>query len=267
MDMDIVDLQVKGHHIKAEFTQGAENPARVGVVFMGGFLADALDPHGKSEVIKSVSCARGFAFARFNYVAHGVRPETRSDGKLSDIAFRRMTDEACAAALATNMPNIVLAANEIGAGLMPYAAMKIHERSNARVKGMFGFAAVTPDVMYQGLVQQLGATGLAFLKGGHGAAVRIGSVSEDFPLSTEQFNDIDAHRYRHKEPRELPYQGYLTLVGGQDDPLGSSRFTNRIIRALRTKNAQSIVLKGMDHELDRDVVVTHFEQFLSSLRL
>jgi pimeloyl-ACP methyl ester carboxylesterase len=112
-----------------------------GVVFLCGFNSDMSGT--KAEALDAFCAARGHAFLRFDYFAHGV-----SSGDFADVTIGRLLGDTLAVIDKLTEGKLVLVGSSIGGWLMLLAARARPER----VKALIGIAAApdaTEDLMWQ----------------------------------------------------------------------------------------------------------------------
>ncbi len=111
-----------------------------GVVFLGGFMSDMTGT--KAEALDRFCAARGQAYLRFDYFAHGA-----SSGDFKDATIGRWIDDALAALDALTEGPQVLVGSSLGGWIMLLLARARPER----VKALVGIAAApdfTEDLMW-----------------------------------------------------------------------------------------------------------------------
>jgi pimeloyl-ACP methyl ester carboxylesterase len=207
-----------------------------GVVFLCGFNSDMSGT--KAEVLAAFCRARGNAFLRFDYFAHGV-----SSGDLADLTVGRMLGDTLAAIDKLTEGKLVLVGSSIGGWLMLLAALARPER----VKGLVGIAAApdaTEDLMWQRMNFELRED--VITKG----SVRVPSkYSETGYLITRKLVEEAREHLVMRAPLDIDRP--VRLLHGMEDPDVPFETSLTLADRLTGGDVQVTLVKDGDHRLSR----------------
>jgi pimeloyl-ACP methyl ester carboxylesterase len=214
-------------------------PGRMpGIVFLGGFMSDMTG--SKATALEAFCRARGQAFVRFDYFAHGA-----SSGEFADATVGRWKDDALAVIDALTEGPQVLVGSSIGGWVMLLAARERPER----VKALVGVAAApdaTEDLMWAQLPEPAQA---ALMRDGH---VRIPSeYDERGYLITRTLIEDGRHNLVLGAP--LPIACPVRLLHGVEDKDVPWQLSLRLAGRLASADVTITLVKGGDHRLSSDI--------------
>jgi pimeloyl-ACP methyl ester carboxylesterase len=208
-----------------------------GVVFLGGFMSDMTGT--KAMMLEAFCRARGQAFLRFDYFAHGA-----SSGDFAEATVGRWRDDAlCVLDRLTEGPQI-LVGSSIGGWVMLLAALTRPER----VAGLVGIAAApdaTEDLMWPRLSPDQRA-----------AIERDGEVR--IPSAYDPGGYLITQRLIEDGRRHLVLRGPLAiacpvrLLHGMQDPDVPWQTSLRLAERLAGRDVTVTLTPAGDHRLSSD---------------
>lgn len=207
-----------------------------GVVFLCGFNSDMSGT--KAQALDAFCAARGQAFLRFDYFAHGV-----SSGDFAEATIGRFLGDTLAAIDQLTQGKIVLVGSSIGGWLMLLAALARPER----VKALVGIAAApdaTEDLMWQRMPFDLREE--VITRG----AVRVPSRYDEkgYLITRKLVEEARAHLVmRAPIALECP----VRLLHGMMDPDVPCETSLALADRLRGSDVQVSLVKDGDHRLSR----------------
>jgi pimeloyl-ACP methyl ester carboxylesterase len=220
------------------------------VVFLCGFNSDMSGT--KAESLDAFCAARGHAFVRFDYFAHGV-----SSGDFGDVTIGHLLGDTLAVIDKLTEGKLVLVGSSIGGWLMLLAALARPER----VKALVGIAAApdaTEDLMWQRMPFELRED--VITKG----AVRVPSkYSEAGYLITRKLIEEARDRFVMRAP--LAIDQPVRLLHGMMDPDVPFETSLTLADRLSGGDVQVILVKDADHRLSRTQDIELLLRTLSSL--
>lgn len=207
-----------------------------GVVFLCGFNSDMSG--AKAEALDAFCAARGHAFLRFDYFAHGV-----SSGDFADVTIARLLDDTLAVIDKLTEGRLVLVGSSIGGWLMLLAALA----RPARVKALIGIAAApdaTEDLMWQRMPFELREDVITQ------GAVRVPSkYSEAGYLITRKLIEDGRDHLVMRAPLEIDRP--VRLLHGMQDPDVPFETSLTLADRLTGSDVQVSLVKDGDHRLSR----------------
>lgn len=207
-----------------------------GVVFLGGFMSDMTGT--KARTLDQFCRARGQAFLRFDYFAHGA-----SSGDFAAATVGRWKEDTLAALDQLTEGPQILVGSSLGGWLMLLAALARPER----VAGLIGVAAApdaTERLMWPRLPE---AARTAILTQG---AVRIPSAyAADGYLITRRLIEDGV---RHSLPDAIPVAVPVRLLHGMQDPDVPWQTSLDLAQRLASADVEVSLIKDGDHRLSRE---------------
>ena len=207
-----------------------ESPA---IVFLPGYMSDMAG--GKATALFESAASRGQACLLLDYSACGASPGDFAEGTLG-----RWCDEVVALVEARLEGPVVLVGSSMGGWLMLLAARRLGER----VAGLVGIAAA-PDFTDWGYDEGQKARLAA------GETLRLDNPygPEPTPVHPGFWSDGQA---RTQLDGEIPFDGPVRLLHGQEDADVPPEISLRLAKALRSSDVQVTFVKGGDHRLSRE---------------
>jgi pimeloyl-ACP methyl ester carboxylesterase len=207
-----------------------------GVVFLCGFNSDMSGT--KAASLDAFCAARGHAFLRFDYFAHGV-----SSGDFADVTIGRLLADTLAVIDKQTEGKLVLVGSSIGGWLMLLAALARPER----VKALIGIAAApdaTEDLMWQRMSFELRED--VITKG----AVRVPSKYSDsgYLITRKLIEEARGHLVM-RSPLEIDRP--VRLLHGMLDPDVPFETSLSLADRLTGSDVQVTLIKDGDHRLSR----------------
>ncbi len=207
-----------------------------GIVFLGGFNSDMTGT--KAAALDAFCGARGQAFLRFDYFAHGA-----SSGDFAEATIGRFLGDTIAVIDRLTDGKLVLVGSSIGGWLMILAALARPERIAALV-GIAAAPDATEDLMWQrfpfDLREQIMATGSA----------RIPSAYSEtgYLITRKLIEEARAHLVM-REPIALDCP--VRLLHGMADPDVPWQTSLELADRVASRDAQVLLVKDGDHRLSR----------------
>jgi pimeloyl-ACP methyl ester carboxylesterase len=206
------------------------------VVFLCGFRSDMSGT--KAEALDAFCAARGQAFARFDYFAHGV-----SSGDFADATIGRFLADTLAVIDKLTEGKLVLVGSSLGGWLAVLAALARPER----VTGLIGIAAApdaTEDLMWQRFPFDLREE--IITKGSARIPSRYG---EDGYLITRQLIEEARNHLVMRAP--IAIDRPVRLLHGMMDPDVPYETSLALLDRIAGDNVQVSLVKDGDHRLSR----------------
>lgn len=203
------------------------------IVFLPGYMSDMAGSKASALFEWCVAAGRGCLL--LDYSGCGESPGDFADGTLG-----RWRDEVVAVTEAQAGGNLILVGSSMGGWLMLLAARRL----GSRVTALVGIAAA-PDFTdwgYQaGQKARLAAGETLLLVNPYGP--------EPTPVYPGFWADGQALR---QLGGEIPFDGPVRLLHGQDDGDVPPEISLRLAAALRSQDVQVTLVKGGDHRLSRE---------------
>jgi len=221
-----------------------------GVVFLGGFNSDMTGT--KASALDAFCGARGQAFLRFDYFAHGA-----SSGDFADATIGRFLGDTIAVIDQLTEGKLVLVGSSIGGWLMILAALARPER----IAALIGIAAApdaTEDLMWQRFPFDLRETLIA--KG----SARIPSAYNEagYLITRKLIEEARAHLVMRQS---IALNCPVRLIHGMADPDVPWRTSLELADRVTSRDAQVLLVKDGDHRLSRGSDLDLLMRTLSSL--
>jgi pimeloyl-ACP methyl ester carboxylesterase len=221
-----------------------------GIVFLGGFRSDMTG--SKAMALEAFCRARGQAFLRFDYFAHGA-----SSGEFAEATIGRWRDDALAVLDTLTAGPQILVGSSIGGWLMLLAALA----RPARIAALVGIAAApdaTEDLMWRRLspAQQQ-------------AMRQDGSVT--VPSEYDPAGYLLTHRLIEEGRAHLLLRGPIALrcpvrllhgMADRDVPWQTSL---RLAERLADVDVTLTLIKDGDHRLSGDADLARLQRILEAL--
>jgi len=208
-----------------------------GVVFLGGFMSDMTG--SKATTLEAFCRARGQAFVRFDYFAHGA-----SSGEFAEATIGRWKDDALAVIDALTEGPQVLVGSSIGGWVMLLAARERPER----VKALVGIAAApdaTEDLMWAQFPEP---AQIALMRDGQ---IRVPSdYDERGYLITRRLIEDGRRNLVLRAP--LPIACPVRLLHGMEDKDVPWELSLRLAGHLASPDVTVTLVKGGDHRLSSE---------------
>jgi pimeloyl-ACP methyl ester carboxylesterase len=203
------------------------------IVFLPGYMSDMA---GSKATALFEWCERsGRGCLLFDYSGCGESPGDFADGTLS-----RWAEEAVAIIESRLDGQVVLVGSSMGGWLMLLAARRL----GSRVTALVGVAAA-PDFTGWGY----DAAQKARLAAGETLLLDNLYGPEPTPVHAAFWADGEA---LHQLDGEIPFDGPVRLLHGQEDGDVPPEISLRLAAALRSQDVQVTLVKGGDHRLSRE---------------
>jgi pimeloyl-ACP methyl ester carboxylesterase len=203
------------------------------IVFLPGYMSDMAG--SKATALFDWASETGRACLLLDYSACGESPGDFAEGTLS-----RWCEEAVALVDARVEGPVVLVGSSMGGWLMLLAARRL----GARVAALVGIAAA-PDFTNWGYGEEQKAR-LA-----QGETLWLENPYGPEPTPVHPGFWVDGERLRQLD-KEVPFDGPVRLLHGQDDADVSPDISLKLAAALRSEDVQVTLVKGGDHRLSRE---------------
>ncbi|MBO0749523.1 MAG: alpha/beta hydrolase [Porphyrobacter sp.] len=203
------------------------------VAFLPGYMSDMAG--SKATALFEWAAAAGRACLLLDYSGCGESPGAFADGTLS-----RWSEEVAALVDASTEGPVVLVGSSMGGWLM----LVVARRLGGRVAALVGVAAA-PDFTDWGYDEGQKARLAA------GETLRLDNLygPEPTPVHAGFWADGQALR---QLGGEIPFDGPVRLLHGQDDCEVPPEISLRLAAALRSEDVQVTLVKGGDHRLSRE---------------
>lgn len=214
-----------------------QNGKTPGIIFLGGFMSDMTGT--KARHLDAFCRARGQAFLRFDYFAHGA-----SSGDFAEATVGRWCADALAVLDQLSEGPQILVGSSIGGWIMLLAALARPER----IAGLIGIAAAadaTERLMWANFPP---AVRDEIMRAG---AARVASAyDEKGYLFTRRL--IEEGREHLVLDRPIPLACPVRLLHGMQDPDVPWQWSLRLAEQLDSADVQITLVKDGDHRLSRD---------------
>jgi pimeloyl-ACP methyl ester carboxylesterase len=203
------------------------------IVFLPGYMSDMAGSKASALFEWCVAAGRGCLL--LDYSGCGESPGDFADGTLS-----RWRDEVVAVTEAHTGGNLILVGSSMGGWLMLLAAHQL----GSRVTALVGIAAAPDftDWAYDaGQKTRLAAGETLLLANPYGP--------QPTPVHPGFWADGQALR---QLGGEIPFDGPVRLLHGQDDGDVPPEISLRLAAAVRSQDVQVTLVKGGDHRLSRE---------------
>ncbi len=211
--------------------------ATPGIVFLCGFRSDMNG--AKAEALDKFCTARGQAFLRFDYFAHGV-----SSGDFAEATIGRFRDDTLAVIDKLTEGKLILVGSSIGGWMMLLAALARPERTAALV-GIAAAPDATEDLLWQRLPFETRETITA-----------KGSIRIPTPYSDEGY--LITRKLVEEARNHLVMRGSIAvncpvrLLHGMNDSDVPYETSLTLADRLTSNDVQTTLIKDGDHRLSRD---------------
>jgi len=204
-----------------------------GVVFLGGFMSDMSGT--KAVTLDAFCAARGQAYLRFDYFAHGA-----SSGDFAEATVGRWAEDAIAVLDELTEGPQILVGSSIGGWIMLLAALARPERAAALVG--IASAADATTLMWEGFTAEQRR---AIHRDG---AIRAPSAysAAGYLFTRKLIEDGERHLLLQSD---IPLRCPVRLLHGMKDPDVPWQQSLALARKLASSDVQIILLKDGDHRL------------------
>ncbi|HLJ63751.1 MAG TPA: alpha/beta hydrolase [Stellaceae bacterium] len=223
--------------------------ASPGVVFLGGFMSDMTGT--KARALDAWCQARGQAFLRFDYFAHGA-----SSGAFRDATIGRWRSDALLVLDGLTEGPQVLVGSSLGGWLMILAALA----RPARVHAMIGIAAApdaTEDLMWKRFPPELRQR---ILK--EGEARLPSSYAEGGTLLTRRLIEEGREHLVMRGP--IPIRAKTRLLHGMKDPDVPWQTSLALAEKIESKDVEVTLVKEGDHRLSSEADLARLMRVLEA---
>jgi len=220
-----------------------------GIVFLGGFMSDMTGT--KARALEAFAAARGQAYLRFDYFAHGA-----SSGAFAEATVGRWKEDALAALDRLSDGPQILVGSSIGGWIMLLAALA----RPARIKALVGIAAApdaTEALMWRRFPAELRARILAE------GAVRVPSeyAGEGYLITRSLIEEGRRHLLGERIALDCP----VRLLHGMADRDVPWQTSLALADRLASRDVQLILVRDGDHRLSRAADLALLERTLAPL--
>jgi len=205
------------------------------VVWLGGFRSDMTGT--KAQALADWAQARGRAYVRFDYFAHGA-----SDGEFRDGTITRWRADALAVLDELTEGPLVLVGSSMGGWIACLAAMVRAER----LRGMV-LIAPAPDFTEKLMGPELGAEARGALET-DGVWLRPSDYGEPYPITAALLDD--GARWSIL-PGPVPIAAPVRILQGGEDPDVPWRHALELAQGLKGHDVVFTLVKDGDHRLSR----------------
>jgi pimeloyl-ACP methyl ester carboxylesterase len=213
-----------------------------GIVFLGGFMSDMTGT--KAMRLDAFARARGQAYLRFDYFAHGG-----SSGDFAEATVGRWKDDALAVIDKLTAGPLILVGSSIGGWLMLLVALARPERVAALV-GIAAAPDATEALMWARFPQEVREQILR-----QGAAQRPSAYSgEGYLFTRKLIEDGRRHLLMHAT---IPIMAPVRLLHGMADPDVPWQTSLALAEKLVSPDVRITLVKDGDHRLssERDLML------------
>jgi pimeloyl-ACP methyl ester carboxylesterase len=205
------------------------------VVWLGGFRSDMTGT--KAQALADWAQARGRAYVRFDYFAHGA-----SDGEFRDGTVTRWRADALAVLDELTEGPLVLVGSSMGGWVACLAAMVRAERLQALV-----LVAPAPDFTEKLMAPELGPEARGALAT-DGVWLRPSAYGEPYPITAALLED--GARWSIL-PGPVPITAPVRILQGGEDPDVPWRHALELAQGLKSPDVVFTLVKDGDHRLSR----------------
>ena len=221
-----------------------------GVVFLGGFMSDMTGT--KARRLDAFCAARGQAFLRFDYFAHGA-----SSGDFADATVGRWREDALAMLDRVTEGPQVLVGSSIGGWIMLLAALA----RPARIAGLVGIAAA-PDFTRELLPVRLSPEQRRELDERGAIVLPSDYDPAGYPYTKALVEDGNRHLLLGAPiPIEVP----VRLLHGLADASVPWQLSLRLAERLTGRDVALTLVKDGDHRLSTPADLARLAQTLDAL--
>jgi pimeloyl-ACP methyl ester carboxylesterase len=210
---------------------------RPGIVFLGGFMSDMTGT--KARHLDAFCRARGQAFLRFDYFAHGA-----SSGDFAEATVGRWTEDALAVLDELTQGKQILVGSSIGGWIMLLAALARPERVAALV-GIAAAADATEALMWANFPPELRETIMR-----EGSARLPSAYDGQGYLFTRRL--IEEGRRHLLMGGPIPIGCPVRLLHGMRDPDVPWQWGLKLAEQLESRDVQVNLVKEGDHRLSTE---------------
>ncbi|MFV3127313.1 alpha/beta hydrolase [Niveispirillum sp. KHB5.9] len=208
-----------------------------GLMFLTGFRSDM--GGGKAVALERWARARGRAFTRFDYHAHGL-----SGGDWADGSIGRWRDDALAVLdQVAQGPQIL-----VGSSMGGWIALLLALARPDRVAGLLGVAPA-PDFTERMIRPRLRPAEIEALERDGRFIAPSAYDPAGYPITRHLLEEARAHLLL---PGPIPLRCPVRLLHGQRDPDIPWRTSLELAEALQAEDVRVTLVKDGDHRLSRD---------------
>jgi pimeloyl-ACP methyl ester carboxylesterase len=220
------------------------------IVFLGGFMSDMAGT--KAMTLEAFCRARGQAFLRFDYFAHGA-----SSGAFAEATVGRWRDDAIAVLDALTDGPQILVGSSLGGWLMLLAALA----RPARIAALVGIAAA-PDATEDLMWQRLSPTQQEAMR--RDGSIRVPSQYDPagYLLTHRLIEEGRAHRLLGAP---IPLACPVRLLHGMADPDVPWQTSLRLAERLAGPDVTLTLIKDGDHRLSSEADLARLQRTLEAL--
>jgi pimeloyl-ACP methyl ester carboxylesterase len=224
--------------------------ATPGIVFLCGFNSDMNG--AKAQALDAFCMARGQAFLRFDYFAHGV-----SSGDFAEATIGRFLGDTLAAIDKLSEGKIILVGSSMGGWLMLLAALARPERVAALV-GIAAAPDATEDLLWQRLPFDLRD------KINTEGSARVPSAYSDagYLITCKLVEEARSHLVMRAP---IPLTCPVRLLHGMNDADVPYETSLALADRLVSNDVQTTLIKDGDHRLSRDGDLALLQRTLEGL--
>jgi len=207
-----------------------------GIIFLGGFMSDMTGI--KARTLDAFAAARGQAYVRFDYFAHGA-----SAGDFAEATVGRWKDDALAVLDRLTEGPQVLVGSSIGGWIMLLAALA----RPRRVKALVGIAAA-PDATEALMWPRLPAEARAALLAQGSVRVPSEYAGEGYLITRKLIEEGRRHLLGERIALDCP----VRLLHGMMDKDVPWQTSLALADRLAGRDVQLILVRDGDHRLSRE---------------
>ena len=222
------------------------------VVFLGGFMSDMTG--SKAMLLEDWAKARGQAFLRFDYAAHG-----QSEGVFTEHSVAQWVEDAAAVIDAQTSDELIL----IGSSMGGWISLNLGRAMGDRLRGLILIAAApdfTEDSMLASFTasqkQEIAENGVTYIPSDYG---------DPYPISDHLLTD-SRRAFVMRDP--LTFDCPVHMVQGTLDNAVSRETALRLLDHIEADDLHLTLTKGADHSYSTppclDVIRQKLERILES---
>lgn len=205
------------------------------VVWLGGFRSDMTGI--KAQALADWAQARGRAYVRFDYFAHG-----ESSGAFAEGTITRWREDALAVLAELVEGEAVLVGSSMGGWIACLAALAVPQRVRA-----LALIAPAPDFTAKLMTPEIPAEGWADLEA-NGVWYRPSLYGEPYPITKALLQD--GARWSILDS-EIPIAAPVRILQGGEDPDVPWRHALELAQAIKSHDLVFSLIKDGDHRLSR----------------
>jgi len=222
------------------------------VVFLGGFMSDMTG--SKAVFLEDWAKARGYAFLRFDYAAHG-----QSEGEFTKHSVAEWAEDAAAVIAAQTSGDLIL----IGSSMGGWISLNLGREMGNRLRGLILIAAApdfTEDSMLSSFTEaqkrDIAENGVTYIPSVYG---------DPYPISLHLLTD-SRRAFVMRDP--LVFRCPVHMLQGTLDNAVSRDTALRLLDHIEADDLHLTFTKGADHSYSTqpclDVIQQKLERILES---